>query len=135
MFNPLATPDYTSLAPVAHFQTGLVMFLPRGSYLQSVAYEQLPVGDQKIYTMFGRPGLGQRTVVTGRNVPEDNGFTTSIGIPMNDHVTLTSYYNRSLRLHLDTASVGFAWSFRGSGRQRESLIDRALREAERGDVH
>ncbi len=130
LFNRLVSQEYNSLGPIAHFQTGLVFWLPGRNYIESLAYEQLPIGDQKVYTTLVRPGFPPRRVVTGRNVSEDNGFTTSVGMPLTTHVTLTSYYNRSLRLHLDTVSVGMTYVFRGTPRHRElSLIDRAMLEA------
>ena len=138
LFNRLVTQDYTSLGPIAHFQTGLVFWLPGRTYIQSLAYEQLPIGDQKVYTTLNIPGgPGSSggpsvTVVTGRNVSEDNGFTTAVGIPLTPHVTFSSYYNRSLRLHLDTVSVGMTFVFKGTPlKRRMSLIDRALMEGER----
>jgi hypothetical protein len=138
LFNRLVTQDYTSLGPIAHFQTGLVFWLPGRTYIQSLAYEQLPIGDQKLYTTLNTPGGPgpsggpSITVVSGRNVSEDNGFTTAVGIPLTPHVTFSSYYNRSLRLHLDTVSVGMTFVFKGTPlKRRMSLIDRALLEGER----
>ena len=62
---------------------------------------------------------------------EDNGFTTLIGIPLSSRTSLSGYYNRSLRLHLDTISVGVTFVFRGTPRPKHlSLIDRAILEAE-----
>jgi hypothetical protein len=132
LFNRLVQDQSNTLGPIAHFQTGLILWLPGREYLQSVAYEQLPLGDQKIYaTQIPRPGAPPRTIVTGRGVSEDNGFTTSLGIPLTAHLTATSYYNRSLRLHLDTVSVGLTFALRGTPvHRRMSLIDRAMREAE-----
>jgi hypothetical protein len=44
---------------------------------------------------------------------------------------LSSYYNRSLRQHIDTVSIGVTCVLRSMPwRKRLSLIDRALREAE-----
>jgi hypothetical protein len=80
-----------------------------------------------------RPGSPTVTVVTGRRVTEDNGFTTSLYVPLSSRVTLTSTYNRSLRLHLDTVSVGFSFAWKGTPVKRTpSLIDRAIYEAEFG---
>lgn len=131
LFNRLVMDQSSSLGPIAHFQTGLTLWLPGGNYLQTVAYEQLPIGDQKIYGTIGPPGGPPHTVVVGRSVTEDNGFTTSLDIPLSAHMTLSSYYNRSLRLHLDTASVGITYVLRGTQRKKKlSLVDRAIREAE-----
>jgi hypothetical protein len=130
--NRLVTEDYSALGPLAQFQAGIVTWLSTIS-MQAVAYEQLPIGDQKTYATFGHPPLPPITVVTGHRVNEDNGFTTSLYIPLNSHTILTTSYNRSLRLHLDTVSVGFTFSWKSSPfRRGESLIDRAIREAETG---
>ena len=131
LFTRLVNDEYSSLGPIAHFQTGLIYWLPGRTYIQSVAYEQLPLGDQKIYTTLSAPGKPTLTVVSGRGVSEDNGFTTSVGVPLTSQITLSSYYNRSLRLHLDTVSVGLTFVIRGTARAHGlSMIDRAIREAE-----
>lgn len=130
LFNSVVTKDYNSVGPLVHFQAGARFWLPGRNYLESVAYEQLPLGDQKIYTtltgQFGQPF----TVVTGTNLSEDNGITTQVGIPLTDHIILSGYYNRSLRQHLDTVSTGITYVLHGTPRKKRlSLIDRALREA------
>ncbi len=131
LFNRLVSKDYSSLGPIAHFQAGLIYWLPGRNYIQTTAYEQLPIGDQKIYTTLFMPGRPPQTAVSGRGVSEDNGFTTLVGVPVTPHVTLSGYYNRSLRLKLDTVSVSLTYVFRGDPRlKRTSLIDRAIREAE-----
>ena len=47
LFNRLVNEEYSSLGPIAHFQTGLIYWLPGRTYIQSVAYEQLPLGDRR----------------------------------------------------------------------------------------
>jgi hypothetical protein len=135
LFNRLVNNEYSSLGPIAHFQTGLVIWMIKRSYVQSVAYEQLPIGDQKVYMTLTRPGYPNRTVVSGRNVSEDNGFTTSVGIPVTSKITLSGYYNRSLRLHLDITGMSVTYVLRGTPRKRRlSLIDRALQEGMAGST-
>ena len=133
LVNRLVTRDYTSLGPLAHFQLGIVvplaLPLANRSSFQTVAYEELPLGDQKIYTTLTRPGYPDLTVVSGRSVSEDNGFTNSLFLPLTNHLTLQGYYNRSLRLHLDTAAVGISWSLRGQRPRKKrapSLLDPLL---------
>jgi hypothetical protein len=63
-------------------------------------------------------------------VAEDNGFTSFVGVPLNRHVILSGYYNRSLRQKFDTVSIGVTYILRGTPKKRMSMIDRALREAE-----
>lgn len=131
LFNSVVGRNYNSLGPLAHFQTGVVLLLPGRSYVQSVAYEQLPLGSQTIYTALGPPGSPAQPPVSGSGMSEDNGFTTTFDIPLNAHLAISSYYNRSLRHRLDTVSIGVTYVLRGiPGKKRLSLIDRALREAE-----
>ena len=131
LFNRLVTNNYTSLGPLAHFQAGVAVWLPGHSSIQSVAYEQLPTGNQKVYTVLGPPGFPALTVTSSSSASEDNGYTTSVGIPLAEHFTLSGYYNRSLRRRLDTVSIGVTFVLRGApGAGRLSMIDRALREAE-----
>jgi hypothetical protein len=131
--NRLVTEDDEALGPLAQFQSGIVTWLSSSISLQSVVYEQLPIGDQKTYATVGRPPFPLVTVVTGHRVNEDNGFTSSLYVPLSSRTTLTSSYNRSLRLHLDTVSVGLTFSWKSSPfRRDDSLIDRAIREAESG---
>ena len=111
LVNPLVTKNYTSLGPLAHFQTGLGVSLPHSISFEADAYEQLPVGDQKTY---GPSRNGKATVVTGRNISEDNGFTTAFDVPMGRHSTFSSYYNRSLRFNNDTVAVGITYVIRPS---------------------
>jgi hypothetical protein len=134
LFNRMVTSDFNSLGALAHFQAGAIYWLPGRNYLQSVAYEQLPMGKQTVYTILGPPGLPDLTLTSGGNVSEDNGITTSLGIPLTDHITWSGYYNRSFRQHRDTVSTGFTFVLRGTPRNKKpTLIDRALREAERSD--
>jgi len=134
LFNRLVTNNYTSVGPLAHFQAGVVVWLFGRNYIQSIAYEQLPIGKQTVYTTVGPPGAPNSTVVSGSGVSEDNGFTTSLGIPLTAHFTVSSYYNRSLRQHSDTVSIGLTYVLRGTPiKHRLSMIDRALREAARAN--
>src|ERR1700677_1549105 len=91
LFNRLVTNNYTSVGPLAHFQAGVVVWLFGSNYIQSVAYEQLPIGSQTVYTSVGPPGTPNSTLVSGNGVSEDNGFTTSLGIPLTAHFGLLSY--------------------------------------------
>jgi hypothetical protein len=129
LFNRIVSNDETSLGAAAHFQTGLVVFLPWSSHIQSVAYELLPIGSQKVFPTVSAPGAPVSPVIAGSGISEDNGFTTSMGVPLTDHLIVGGYYNRSLRQHTDTVSFGMTYVLRGTLR-RMSLIDRALREAE-----
>jgi len=114
---------YTSLGPLAHFQLGLGIDLSHGIYFESDAYEELPIGDQKIYGL-SRNGS---TVVTGFNVSEDNGFTNSLDIPIDAHTTFSGYYSRSLRRRTDTTGIGITWVIRPPQAEEETSADDLFR--------
>lgn len=157
LFNDLVNKDYNSVGGLAHFEAGLVYWLPHRTYIQAVAYEQLPLGSQTVYRTVPREEVvrsrGPRPFEDGgeggggggstpppvpttmTTVNEDNGFTTFVGIPLTDYITLSGYYNRSLRQHVDTVSFGMTYVIRGTSRKRMSMIDKALREAEGANPH
>jgi hypothetical protein len=124
LVNRTVNKNYTSLGPLAHFQAGLGIELLRGISFETDAYEQLPIGDQKIY---GPSRNGKATVVTGHNVTEDNGFTNSLDIPLDRHTTLSSYYSRSLRLHIDSVAFGISYILRTPPPPAEDSLDDLFR--------
>lgn len=149
LFNDQVVKDYNSVGGLAHFESGLVYWFPRRTYLEAVAYEQLPLGSQTVYRTVARgenrgggygraeddgPGGGRGNpppvATTVTTVSEDNGFTMFLGVPLTRNIILNSYYNRSLRQRVDTVSVGMTYVLRGRPKNRLSMIDRALREAE-----
>jgi hypothetical protein len=133
LFNRLVTNDYTSVGALTHFQQGVIVWLPGRSYVQSVAYQQVPIGSQTLYSNPGPPGSPSRAVVSGSSLGRDFGVTTFVGIPLSSHITLSSYYSRSFNQPRDTVSIGMTFVLRGTpGTGRLSFIDRALREAEQG---
>jgi len=90
------------------------------------AYEQLPLGDQKIYTSKTRKKV-TTTVVTGHNVSEDNGFNAAFDATIDRHTVFSSYYSRSLRLHTDTVSVGITYYLRSTAPTADPPLDELLR--------
>ncbi len=100
--------SYVSVGPLAHFQAGVSIDLPHHLEFESDAYEELPVAAETLYSTTGK-GKKKKTVATGPSVAEDNGFTNSLDIPLTGHLTLSGFYNRSLRSHIDTA--GFSLTF------------------------
>ena len=124
LVNRTVTKNYTSLGPLAHFQIGLSVELLRGITFESDAYEQLPIGDQKIY---GPSRNGKATVVTGHNVTEDNGFTNTLDVPLIGNFTLSGYYSRSLRIHSDTTAIGITYVLRSISPVEDTPMDELLR--------
>ena len=111
LVNRQVNKTYTSLGPLAHFELGLGIDLIRRVAFETSIYEQLPIGDQKIY---GPSRNGNTTVVKGYNVTEDNGFTNSLDLALNSHTTFSGYYSRSLRRHTDTAGIGITYVLRAT---------------------
>jgi hypothetical protein len=105
-----------------------MLALPCRSSFQSVAYEQLPLGDSKIYTAL--PGPGGLTIASGRSVSEDNGFTSALSVPLTHRLTLQGYYNRSLRLRTDTVGMGITFVAREykTRKQEPSYYDQLLKQ-------
>ncbi len=117
LVNRQVNKTYTSLGPLAHFQLGLGLDPIRRVSFETNVYEQLPIGDQKIY---GPSRSGKTTVVKGYNVTEDNGFTNSLDLAINAYTTLSGYYSRSLRRHTDTAGIGITYVLRGTQPSEET---------------
>jgi hypothetical protein len=124
LVNRIVNKNYTSLGPLAHFQAGLGVQLLRGVSFEADAYEQLPIGDQKIY---GPARNGKATIVTGHSVTEDNGFINSLDIPLDSHTSLSSYYSRSLRLHIDSVAFGISYVLRAPSPPPEDSLDDLFR--------
>jgi len=100
--------SYTTFGTLAHFQAGASIDLPFNASFETDAYEELPIAAQTLFSTTGK-GKKKVTTATGTSVAEDNGFTSSLDIPLNPHATLSGFYNRSLRNSIDTA--GFSLTF------------------------
>lgn len=111
LINREVTKTYTSLGPLAHFQVGVGLNMLRNLSFECDAYEQLPIGDQKIYSAYRK---GHPIKVTGFNVTEDNGFISMFDIPLDRRTTFSSYYSRSLRRSVDTVGVSMTFILRGA---------------------
>jgi hypothetical protein len=108
LVNSRVKKSYTSVGPLAHFQAGASVELPRGMDFEADIYEDLPLSSDLIYSTTRK---GKKKVTTSSNVgpAEDNGFLTTLDMPLAAHVTMSGFYNRSLRDHDDTA--GFSLTF------------------------
>ena len=134
--NPLVTRNFPSIGPLAHFQAGFAFPMPFGASFNTDAYEQLPIGDQKTYQTLQRHGNTPAvTVVTGHNVTEDNGFTNSLDLPFGSHLTLSAYYNRSLRLKDDAVSFGITYVLRSVREKNAAKDDNQLMRSIQQELH
>jgi hypothetical protein len=132
LFNNLVQRNYSTLGGLGHFLVGAEGWIGRRLFVESLMYEQLPFGSQKLFTgpiEGSRLPLPLPTITSSAGANEDNGLTTYIGIPVAGNLTFSGYYNRSLRRHTDTVSFGWTWVLRG--RRSDSMVDRALEEAEK----
>ncbi len=101
--------NQATVGPLAHFEAGGSVDLPFSASFDVSAYESLPIGNQNI-TATRTVRKKTVTKVTGTTgLAEDNGFNTSLDIPVQRHVTVSGFYTRSLRQHSDTA--GFSLTF------------------------
>lgn len=96
--------NYDTLGTLAYFQAGGTYNLPINMDLESDLYEQLPLGNQKIYTQVVRRKK-KKVLEKSNGNAEDNGVTVSVDIPTRHHLDISSYYNRSFRLSDDTVGV------------------------------
>jgi hypothetical protein len=108
LVDPRVRKDYISVGPIAHFQAGAAVDLPLKMTFEADAYEVLPLKPDLIFSTTGK---GKKQVTTSTNIgpAEDNGFLTSLDIPLATHVTLSGFYTRSLRDHDDVG--GFSFTF------------------------
>ena len=131
LVNRIVNKNYTSLGPLAHFLVGIAVDLPRDSSFEADAYEQLPIGDQKIYGVT-RHG---HTIVTGHNAVEDNGFINSLDVPLGSHFSLSGYYSRSLRQHTDTTAIGISYVLRSPDKEPSTPVTSTTNDGLFRDAH
>lgn len=99
--------NYDTLGLLAYFQGGGQYTLPSTWTLESDLYEQLPIGNQKLYTNV--TSRKKRALLVANSSAEDNGVTVSLASSPLHHFQASSYYNRSFRLGDDT--VGLTLTF------------------------
>jgi hypothetical protein len=111
--------SYVAVGPLAHFQAGTSVYLPWNCSFEADAYEELPLAKNIVYSTTGK-GKKKVTIATNEDPAEDNGFITSLDIPLSPHVTLSGFYNRSLRDHDDVAGFSFTLLLKPPPRQVEA---------------
>ncbi len=108
--------SYDVVGTSAHFQAGLDASLPWWNIdFESDVYEELPLGTQTVTstTTKGKKGK-QVTTSTQKSIGEDNGFNNTLNVPLNGHVMLSGFYNRSLRNKIDTAGLSLTFLLRAA---------------------
>jgi hypothetical protein len=111
--------SYISVGPMAHFQAGTYVDLPWRMSFEANAYEELPLDTNLVYSTTTK---GKKKITTATNIDpsEDNGFITSLDIPLSPHLTLSGFYNRSLRDHDDLSGFSLTLILRAPPRPVES---------------
>jgi hypothetical protein len=120
LVNQRVRKSYTAVGYNAHFQAGLSIDLPYNASFSADAYEQLPLTPTTVLSTTGR-GKTKVTTTTTQGGGEDNGFITSLDVPLNGHVTLSGFYNRSLRFHDDVAGFSFTFLLKAPPRMKETF--------------
>jgi hypothetical protein len=112
--------SYITVGPMAHFQAGTAVDLPHDMTFEADAYEELPLDKNLVYSTTGK---GKKKVTTSTNTDpgEDNGFITSLDIPLTPHLTLSGFYSRSLRDHDDVAGFSFTFLLKAPPRLGELI--------------
>lgn len=132
LFDNIVDRNYSTLGGLAHFTAGAESWFGSRLFLESLIYEQLPFGAQKAFDAQVVQSTSTQSAPSpnvSSSVNEDNGVLTYLGIPLSANLTLSGYYSRSLRRDTDTVAFGFTWVMRG--RKVDSMVDKALEEAEK----
>jgi len=112
LVDPRVLKSYVAVGPQAHFQVGTSVDLPWTMSFEADAYEELPLAKDLVYSTTGK-GKKKVTTSTNEGPAEDNGFLTSLDIPLTRHMTLSGFYDRSLIDHDDVAGFSFTFFLRG----------------------
>ena len=118
LVNQRVVKSYVAVGPMAHFQAGTAVNLPWRTSFEADAYEELPTAKNLVYSTTGS-GKKKVTTATNTDPAEDNGFITSLDIPLSRHVTMSGFYSRSLRDHEDTGGFSFTFLLRPPPRPPE----------------
>jgi hypothetical protein len=104
LIRPRIRKTYTSVGALAHFQAGTSIDLPHNLSFEADLYEELPLNSSTIYSGASSGKKKATTANTDGNA-EDNGFSTSLDLPVSGRITLSGFYNRSIRNVDDTAGL------------------------------
>jgi hypothetical protein len=125
LVNQQIRPPYTTLGPISHFRAGASLDFLRIFTFTPSAYEDLPIGNQKVYSHLfipsktgkllriinGKkvPGYESVKEISGQGILEDNGLTGELTVSLGRHLALVGVYQHSLRQHLDAVAFGISF--------------------------
>jgi hypothetical protein len=109
--------SYTSVGTLAHFQAGASIDLPLNMDFEANLYEELPLNASTLYSItgIGRKKANKKTTTTA----EDNGFNTSFDVPFGSHLTLSGFFNRSLRTSDNVAGMSATFLLKAPPAEKE----------------
>jgi len=135
LINQQIRQPYTTLGPVSHYRAGSTFDFLRIFSLTLSGYEDLPLGNQKVYSHLfvpsktgkqihiinGKKFRGFESVreVSGQGILEDNGVTGEMIITVNRHMALIGTYQHSLRQRFDAVAFGMSFAFGKYARRPE----------------
>ena len=100
---------YVAVGPLATFQAGTYVDLPKNLSLDFEAYESMPIGNQKVYGTVTTKRGKTVTILEGTGVAEDNGLNVSCSFQPSPHFGVSAFFNRSLRQYDNT--TGFSLTY------------------------
>jgi hypothetical protein len=103
---------YVAVGPLATFQAGSAIDLPKRLSIDLEAYESLPIGNQDVYGTVKTKKGKTKSVLEGIGVAEDNGFNATFFAQPNPHFGLSAFYSRSLRQYDNTTGFTLAYTVR-----------------------
>ncbi len=121
LINKRVRRPFTTLGALSHFMAGAGFDLFKDFNFQADAYENLPIGNQKVYrteyvryrTATGAVRL-RRVRIGYPGLTEDNGCEGTLSTPLGPFMDLSATYDRSFRQKLDTVSVTLGFRIRKS---------------------
>jgi hypothetical protein len=108
LFRQQVKKNYISSGLLAFFQAGTSLDLPAKLGLDVEGYEQLPIGDQTVYSRTARKNA---TVLTQASSAEDNGVSVELSGNLLKNVVLAASFNRSVRLNDSTEGLSLTYLF------------------------
>lgn len=117
---------YTTLGPISHYRAGATFDFFKYFSFEGAGYEDLPIGDQKVFSHLFLPSktgrlvrtingktrrFARATVNTGQGILEDNGLCADLTVNVTRNLALTGSYQRSLRQSMDIVAIGMTFTF------------------------
>ena len=121
LINTIIKRPYSTLGTLPHFKGGASFELVKNLSLEFSGYENLPIGNQKLYSHLYKsssgstspgasgPSYKKGSYTAGTGISEDNGFSTGVSTTLGKRMDASFVYDHSVHQQLDTLAftVGF----------------------------